>query len=656
MRTKLFSIFLTAAAAALLFGCAPKETAAVGTPNQAALSLFPGEETTRMAPGQSVTFTAIVESGTSQSRILWESDNEAVASVDEDGIVTAKAEGSARITAGMGEHTASADITVLPNVKEISTEQETLTVLTGVNEFTYLPKCTISPANSYYQGIIWTSSDESIASIGADGTLFGIAPGTCTITGISEDPACESTVSCTVTVKTGIEEITLEYKENYGYVGKTVHLDTTVYPQEADKTLISYASSDETIATVDAYGNVAFLAPGHVTISCNASDGSHASGRIELDVVKGTYALRIDQKNPTLLLGGKDTLSAIQLSCSLIPADTSFTNVEWVSDNEAVAAVSEDGLVKAQGLGKCTITAISKDPAAKGNIKDSTKITVGKAVTAITLKTPDSQLAKGHRYKIEASVFPADALNPKLKWESSDNSVLSVDNYGNIQARSAGTAAITCTATDGSGITAAKDFTVITQVERLYSDSNRLILTAGHSADWSIRVFPENADIQSLHYSSADSSVVSVSQNGKITGLREGRTTVTARTSDGSRKEIRIPVIVEPAVPLNVTSLGRTGYNGYYNEFTATFTNLTTTKTITAITFELAYTAGKDSGKNTFTAEKLHLNPGQTQELGSWKASGLNFVDSFTIYLTSVTFADGSTESFTDTTAGSFQY
>lgn len=639
----------------LLCACAGTQTAP--KPEQVTMSLFPAEEVTCMVSGQTIQFTAILESGESQNKIVWKSMDDAVAVVNDNGEVTAKAEGETIIGAAIDGHDelhAEVTIKVLPHTEDIAVSETEITVLTG-SAVTYLPKCTVSPADAYYQGVNWVSGDESIAVVGADGSVFGIAPGKCTITGTSEDPECTKEVTVDVTVKIGIEAISLDHAPLL-YVGKGSHINANILPDNADKTKITWSSSDESIATVDQYGNVLFQEPGTVTITCSAADGSGAECSTTVEAVKGVYALYIDQRNPTLLLGGNDALKILPLTCSIIPADTAFTNVSWESDNPGVAEVDEIGCVTAKSAGKATITAISKDPAAAGKIRDKITVTVGEAIQKITLDEIDTSIAKGHRYALTAKTVPTAPAMPKLKWTSSDEAVVKVDGYGNIQARSVGKAVIRCESTDGSGVYAEKAFTVIQPVQKLSYSGKRLVVTVGKSEMCEIKVYPENASKQTLRFESSNPNVASVNAMGLVTGVNSGECTIIARSTDGSEKEARISVICEPAVPVEATSLGRTGYNGYYNEFTVTYSNVTSTKTVTRIDFTLAYDAGKDSGQADFTATGLSLTPGRTLEFGSWKASGLNFVDSFTIYLNSITYSDGSTENFQDTVVGTFKY
>lgn len=652
MRKKICLLLAALCVGAVMFGCGAKE--AVPETKVPALTLFPADEAICMAPGQSVQLTAIMESGESTSRIVWKSSDESAAAVSQSGRVSAANEGEVVITAcieGSEDQAAQVKITVLPNVKGLEIQQEEITVLTGKHELSYLPECKIVPENAYYQGVKWTSSDESVAVAGDDGSIFPVSAGKCTFTGISEDPACRACVTCEVTVKIGIDEIELHSASDLGYVGKKLKISAKIHPENAEIKSLSWESSDESIASVDQQGNVNCLEAGNVTITCNADDGASAS--LQLEVVKGTKALIIDQKNVKLLLGGKAALASQKLSCTLIPEDTSFADVTWESSDETIAAVDAEGNVTALAEGSCTISAVSNDPAA--NAKASLRVTVGQAVQKIALVDPPSQLAKGSRYKLSAQITPANAMIQKLLWTSADDSILSVDGQGNLMPRAAGETTIRCEATDGSGVYASMKFTVIQRIEKLSYSENRLVVTAGTEEVPEIEILPESASSHRLHYESSNPAVASVTPSGKVRGLTSGRCTITAKSMDGGNASISIPVIVEPAVPVSAVKLGRTGYNGYYNEFTATFKNLTATKTISAIDFTLEYKAEGDRGTADFRESELSLTPGRTAALASKKASGLNFADSFTIYLTGITYADGTEESFDSIPVGHFE-
>lgn len=118
-------------------------------------------------------------------------------------------------------------------------------------------------ANESYS---WESSDTAVATVGADGTVTGVAPGTVTITVTGANAAA----SCTVTVTIPPERIVLSQEELSLNVGSTQPLAAVVMPENATDKQVTWESSDTAIVTVGADGTVTAVAPGSaaVTVRC----------------------------------------------------------------------------------------------------------------------------------------------------------------------------------------------------------------------------------------------------------------------------------------------------------------------------------------------------------------------------------------------------
>ena len=158
-----------------------------------------------------------------------------------------------------------------------------------------------------------------------------------------------------------------------------------------------------------------------------------------------------------------------------------FTDeVIWKSSNSDVAsflATSDysykgPGTVKANGVGNVTIKVAVGDAAASG------KITVVQPVTNIWLNNSKLTLEALDSAQLNASVYPSDAANTSVAWASSDESVAAVDQTGKVTAKKKGTATITVTAQDGSGVKASCQVTVpntgyvVSSVDQLESPHN----------------------------------------------------------------------------------------------------------------------------------------------------------------------------------------
>ncbi|MDE6300738.1 MAG: leucine-rich repeat protein [Muribaculaceae bacterium] len=144
-------------------------------------------------------FTATVQpANTTDPTIVWSSDNEAVAKVAADGTVTAVAVGTANIKASCGEVSATCKVTVNPIVAStVSIDHMDLTLVIGEQgKLT----ATVQPSNTTDPTIVWSSDNEAVAKVAADGTVTAVAAGTTNI-----KASCgEASASCKVTV-TGIQ-------------------------------------------------------------------------------------------------------------------------------------------------------------------------------------------------------------------------------------------------------------------------------------------------------------------------------------------------------------------------------------------------------------------------------------------------------------------
>ena len=133
--------------------------------------------------------------------------------------------------------------------------------------------------------------------------------------------------------------------------------------------------------------------------------------------------------------------------------DSAYKNekVVWDSSNTKVAAVSKDGTVRALASGTSVITCSLKS---NPGVKTTCKITVRIPVNSITLNRANATMTKGKVFQLKATVAPSNAYNKAVTWKSSDLSVVTVDSTGKMTGTGKGTAVVTCTAKDGSGVKA----------------------------------------------------------------------------------------------------------------------------------------------------------------------------------------------------------
>ena len=209
--------------------------------------------------------------------------------------------------------------------------------------------------------IEWTSSDESVATVDATGMVVAVSAGEADITASVTDS--EMSAVCKVTVKVAAKDITvpdnLDVKLNDG---NETTVEATVSPADATDVKVSYASTDEAVATVDKDGKVQILQPGECDITTTLmQDGEKVTEKTTH--VKAFYeveSITLDSNEGKLTVGKSHTIKA-----TVAPEEVAAeTTIEWSSSNEKVATVDSNGKVTAVSSGNATITATAGEESA----------------------------------------------------------------------------------------------------------------------------------------------------------------------------------------------------------------------------------------------------------------------------------------------------
>lgn len=200
----------------------------------------------------------------------------------------------------------------------------------------------------------WTSSDESVATVDATGMVVAVSAGEADITASVTDS--EMSAVCKVTVKVAAKDITvpdnLDVKLNDG---NETTVEATVSPADATDVKVSYASTDEAVATVDKDGRVQVLQPGEcdITTTLTQEGKKVVEKKTHIKAFYEVEGITLDKTEGILTAGNTVTLNATVLPEEI--ADE--TIVTWTSSDEKVATVDENGKVTAIAAGEATITA-----------------------------------------------------------------------------------------------------------------------------------------------------------------------------------------------------------------------------------------------------------------------------------------------------------
>lgn len=166
-------------------------------------------------------------------------------------------------------------------------------------------------------------------------------------------------------------------------------------------------------------------------------------------------------------------------------------------------------------------------------------------VTAITFSPANYRVQRFSTKQLTPTVQPSTATVQKLKWESSNESVATVDENGVVTAVWAGTATITASALDGSGVTGSCTVRVTqTGVTSVTFADHAPIMEKGEMRTLNVTVLPATATDTSLSWQSSDENVATVDENGVITGVEAGQCIITATSRDGTNKSDRCTLMV----------------------------------------------------------------------------------------------------------------
>ena len=240
----------------------------------------------------------------------------------------------------------------------------------------------------------WTSSDESVATVDATGMVVAVSAGEADITASVTNS--EMSAVCKVTVKVAAKDITvpdnLDVKLNDG---NETTVEATVSPADATDVKVSYASTDEAVATVDKDGRVQVLQPGECDIITTLmQDGEKVTEKTTH--VKAFYeveSITLDSNEGKLTVGNSHTIKA-----TVAPEEVAAeTTIEWSSSNEKVATVDSNGKVTAVSSGNATITATAGEESANYEV---------------TVEQPKKVTTSNKTYKSSSSSNSSAAVTP----------------------------------------------------------------------------------------------------------------------------------------------------------------------------------------------------------------------------------------------------
>ncbi len=471
--------------------------------------------------GASDTLTATVYPVDADNKnVTWDSSDTGVATVDASGNVDAVDYGTTTITVTTedGGHTDTCEVTVIKHVDGVTLNKETTSLYVGDEETL---TATVSPSDASDKSVSWSSDNTDAATADSSGKVTAVGKGTATITATTVDG--NFTDTCEVTVMVHAASVSLDKSTMNLEYGAGDTLMATVYPVDADNKNVTWDSSDTGVATVDASGNVDAVDYGTTTITVTTEDGGHTD-TCEVTVIKHVDGVTLNKETTSLYIGDEQTLTA-----TVSPSDASDKSVSWSSDNTDAATVDSSGKVTAVGKGIATITVTTTD----GSFTDTCEVTVMVHAASVSLNKSTMNLEYGAGDTLTATVYPVDADNKNVTWDSNDTGVATVDASGNVDAVDYGTTTITVTTEDG-GHTDTCEVTVIKHVDGVTLNKETASLYVGDEQTLTATVSPSDASNKSVSWSSNNTNAATVDSSGKVKAVGKGTATITVTTNDGS--------------------------------------------------------------------------------------------------------------------------
>lgn len=228
---------------------------------------------------------------------------------------------------------------------------------------------------------------------------------------------------------------------------------------------------------------------------------------------------------------------SVKLVAKVYPKNANNKKLLWTSSNKRIATV-EKGVVVGLRNGTVKITAKTTDGS---KLSAQCVVTVKQAVKNIKLNKTLITGRKGTKVTLKASVTPTKADNRIVKWQSSNKKIATVSNKGVVTVKGKGCAVIKCTSGDGSGVYSKCVVNNSSKAKSVKLNKKSAKVSAGKTLKLRVTV---KGSCKEVLWKSSNTKVATVTDNGLITAVENGKTVISATTMDGSNKVAKCTVKV----------------------------------------------------------------------------------------------------------------
>ena len=483
-----------------------------------------------VAVGAQVALAAQVLDGTGNAMftrpVHWASEDEAIATVSSDGLVTARKIGTVQVAASTGGRSGIAQVTVtaIP-VASVRVTPENKSLL--VEESFQFTAETRAGSGGILTGrvITWSSNNEGVATVSANGTVTALAPGGAIITASSEGKTDQASVTVSAIP---VASVRVTPTSQTLIEGQTAQLQAQPL-DVAGKTLtgrvVMWSTNRPNVATVTSTGLVIAQSPGSATITATV-EGKTGTTSVTVNArppnaVVVTPAQVLVQQGATAQV----TAQVLDDLGRVVPNST----VTFSSSDNTIATVSSTGLVSGVSAGKATITATS------GSLSGTAQVTVTPIPVSRVVVTPASPvLTVGRTVQLAAQALSATGqplTGRNVLWSSSTPAVATVTTAGLVTGVTTGSAVIFASI---DGVLGWTDVTIMpVPVASVTVSPPTSSVTVGQTVQFSAVLKDASGNTLSgrvISWSSDQTGVATITSAGLVTAVSAGSAVITANS------------------------------------------------------------------------------------------------------------------------------
>jgi uncharacterized protein YjdB len=358
-----------------------------------------------------------------ESLVTWQSSDSSVATISTSGVVIAISAGTTSVTASLQGVSEAIQVTVLPNLVSLSINDVSSNLKVS-DTFQLIVTGTYSDASTQNltASAAWSVADTSVLEVTSTGSVTGLSAGTTMVTAAYAGLAVERSI----TVKDLLEllisptSVTLSIASSQQLNVSGQYTDDSV---EAVDSLVTWQSSDPSIATISTSGSVLAISAGTITVTVSLQGLS--------DAIQVTVLPNLDSLSSTEVIPNLKVFDTFQLTLTGTYSDASTQNLTslatWSVVDASILSVSSAGLVSALSAGTTLVTAAYEGLTVERSISVKALADLSISPTSLTLAIASSeQLRVTGRYTDNST----ESFDSSVTWQTADVNVVSISILG----------------------------------------------------------------------------------------------------------------------------------------------------------------------------------------------------------------------------------